>query len=82
MTTKVELADDLARDARRYAARRGLMLQAVVEEGIRSVLGGEGGEHDSFVLQDESVDGSGLQAEFRDEVSSRLRGAACEGRGG
>ena len=80
--TTVELADDLAREAKRYAARHGLTLRAVIEEGIRSTLRGETGERASFVLRDASVDGSGLRAEFRNEAWSRLRDAAYEGRGG
>ncbi len=80
--TTVELADDLAREAKRYAARHGLTLRAVIEEGIRSTLRGETGTRASFVLRDASVDGSGLRAEFRDEAWSRLRDAAYQGRGG
>ena len=82
MKTTVELADDLGREAKRYAARHGLTLRAVIEEGIRSTLRGETGARASFVLRDASVDGSGLRAEFRDEAWSRLRDAAYEGRGG
>ena len=81
MKTTVELADDLALEARRYAARHGLTLRAVIEEGIRSTLRGEGGARTAFILRDASVDGSGLQAEFRDEGWSRVRDAAYEGRG-
>ena len=82
MKTTVELADDLALEAKRYAARHGLTLRAVIEEGIRSTLRGEGGARASFVLRDASVDGSDLQAEFRDEAWSGVRDAAYEGRGG
>ena len=76
MKTTVELADDLAREAKRYAARHGLTLRAVIEEGIRSTLRRETAVRASFVLRDASVDGSGLQPEFRDEAWSRLRDAA------
>ena len=76
------MAADLALEAKRYAARHGLTLRAVVEEGIRSTLRGEGGARSPFVLRDASVDGSGLQAEFRDEAWSTVRDAAYEGRGG
>ena len=82
MKTTVELADDLALGAKRYAARHGLTLRAVIEEGIRSTLRGEGGARTAFVLRDASVDGAGLQAEFRDEAWSTVRDAAYEGRGG
>ena len=76
MKLTVELADDLAREAKRYAARHGLTLRAVVEEGIRSTLHRETGARASFVLRDASMGGSGLQPEFRDEAWSRLRNAA------
>ena len=82
MKTTVELADDLALEAKRYAARHGLTLRAVIEEGIRAMLRGEGGAQATFVLRDASVNGSGLQAEFQDEAWSTLRNAAYEGRGG
>lgn len=76
MKTTVELPDDLVREAKRYAARHGLTLRAVIEEGIRSAFRREAGVRASFVLRDASVDGSGLQPEFRDEAWSRLRKAA------
>lgn len=82
MKTTVELADDLALEAKRDAARHGLTLRAVIEEGIRSTLRGEGGARASFILRDASVDGAGLQAAFRDEAWSTVRDAAYEGRGG
>ena len=82
MKTTVELADDLAREAKRYAARHGLTLRAVVEDGIRSTLRREAGARNSFVLREVGVDGSGLQAAFRHEAWPRLRDAAYEGRGG
>ena len=82
MKTTVELANDLALEAKRYAARHGLTLRAVIKEGIRSTLRGEGGVRASFVRRDASVDGSDLQAEFRDEAWSTVRDAAYEGRGG
>ena len=82
MKTTVDLADDLAREAKRYAARHGLTLRAMIEEAIRSMLRGETGSRAAFVLRDASVDGSGMRAEFRDEARSRLRDATYEGRGG
>ena len=75
MKTTVELADDLVREAKRYAVRHGLTLRAVIEEGIRSTLRRETGVRAAFVLRDASVDGSGLQPEFRAEAWPRLRDA-------
>ena len=82
MKTTVELSDDLALEAKRYAARHGMTLRAVIEHGIRSTLRAEGGAVKPFTLRDASVDGTGLQAEFRDESWSRIREAAYGRRGG
>jgi len=82
MKITVELADDLVREAKRYAARHGLTLRAVIEEGIRSTLRRETEARVAFFLRDASVDGTGLQPGFRDEAWSRLRDAAHEGRDG
>ncbi|MCY4077432.1 MAG: hypothetical protein OXH04_18615 [Acidobacteria bacterium] len=79
MKTTVELSDDLALEAKRYAARHGMTLRAVIEPGIRSTLREEGGAVKPFTLRDASVDGTGLQAEFRDESWSRIREAAYVG---
>ena len=38
MKTTIELSDDLALAARRYATRHGLTLRAVIEDGIRTTL--------------------------------------------
>ena len=82
MKTTVELADKLVREAKRYAARHGFTLRAVIEEGIRLTLRRETEMRAAFVLRGASVDGSGLQPEFRDEAWSRLRDAAHEGQDG
>jgi hypothetical protein len=78
--TTIELSDELARKAKRYAARHGLTLRAIVEEGIRLRLAEP--EQPSFELRDASVGGQGLQPDFREEGWSKLRQAAYEDRGG
>lgn len=80
MKTTIELTDDLAVKAKRYAARHGLTLRAVIEEGIRLKLAEQ--PRAVFRLRDASVGGEGLRAEFRDTDWARLREAAYEGRGG
>ena len=82
MKTTVELADDLVREANEYASRHGLTLRAVIEEGIRLTIRGETGARSRFVVRDASVDGAGLQPEFRAETWPGLRDAAYEERGG
>ena len=81
MKTTVELSDDLSLEAKRYAARHGMTLRAVIEDAIRSTLRAEGRAAKPFTLRDASVDGTGLQAEFRDELWSRMREVAYGGRG-
>ncbi len=80
MKTTIELTDDLARKAKRYAARHGLTLRTVIEEGIRLRLAEP--DRPAFELRDASVGGEGLQPEFRDQSWSQLREAAYEDRGG
>lgn len=81
MKTTLELADDLVLEARQYAARRGTTLRAVIEQGIRTMLSADRSARIPFALRDASVDGSGLQAGFRDEDRATIRKAAYEGRG-
>jgi Arc/MetJ family transcription regulator len=80
MKTTIELSDDLAKKAKQLAARRGTTLRAVVEQGIRQVLREERAGRE-FTLRDASVDGNGLQPEFRDRPWADIRDAAYEGRG-
>lgn len=81
MKTTIDLTDDLAIKAKRFAARHGLTLRAVIEEGIRLRLRSEP-LRTEFRLRDASVAGEGLQPEFRDQEWSRLREAAYGNRGG
>jgi hypothetical protein len=81
MKTTIELADDLAKKAKRYAARHGITLRAVIEDGIRLKLRSEIPQT-AFKLRHASVGGNGLQPEFRDQGWHKLRQAAYEDRGG
>ena len=80
MKTTIELADDLAMDARRYAARHRVTLRSVIEDGIRTKLRTER-TRSAFRLRDAAVKGSGLQPEFRDAGWPAVRNAIYEGRG-
>ena len=80
MKTTVDIADDLLLRAKALAAGRGTTLRDVLEQGLRAVLA-DSGQAGRFVLEDRSVNGQGLQAEFRDQPWSRLLDAAYEGRG-
>ena len=78
--TTIDIADGLLVAAKERAARDGTTLRALVEEGLRSVLGGR--DRSSFRLADASVDGGGLSEEFRGAGWDRIREAVYEGRGG
>jgi len=81
MKTTIEITDDLAIKAKKFAARHGLTLRAIIEDGLRMLLSSEA-QQAAFQLRDASVNGRGLQPEFRDQEWSTLRRAAYEGRGG
>jgi len=79
--TTIELPDSLLAEAKELAAREGTTLRALVEAGLRAVVGRrhQGGEQ--FRLKDGSVAGNGLQSEFRDAGWERIRDAAYDGHG-
>jgi len=79
--TTIDLSDDLAKKAKRLAAKRGVTLRAVIEEGIRRVVR-EDRSTGEFKLRDAGVDGNGLQPGFREGRWEQIREAAYEGRGG
>lgn len=79
MKTTIDLADDLARKAKKLATKRGITLKAVIEEAIRMSL-----ERDqraaAWRLPDKSVKGNGLQKEFEHKSWEEIREAAYEGK--
>ena len=81
MKTTIEIADDLARAAKAYAAKENITLRSLVERGVRLVLRADS-QPDRFKLRDASVDGRGLQPHYRDAEWARIRESAYEGRGG
>ncbi len=81
MKTTIDLPDDLAREAKAYAARQGTTLRSVIERGIRQVLEDES-RGPAFTLRDASVSGKGLSEAYRDADWSALRHAAYGKRGG
>jgi len=80
--TTIELPESLLAEAKELAAREGTTLRALVESGLRLVVGRERRRGELFRLKDASVDGNGLQPEFRDATWEQIRDAAYEGRGG
>lgn len=81
MKTTIDLSDELAKQAKAYAARKHTTLRAVIEQGIRQVLRNDRPAWE-FKLRDASVGGNGLHKEYRDADWATTRDAAYKGRGG
>jgi hypothetical protein len=80
MKTTVEIADPLLHEVRRLAAQRGVTLRTLIERGLYRVIA-DARPGTPFRLRRASVDGKGLQPEFRDASWARLRDAAYEDHG-
>lgn len=78
--TSLDLPEGLLSEAKQLAARERTTLRALVEAGLRTVLDRRG-RSEQFRLRDASVDGRGVEAEFRGAGWERVRDAAYEGRG-
>ena len=72
MKTTVNLPDELVREAQELARRERTTLKELIETGLRSVISQRAGEQ-RFVLADASVDGRGLQPEFRGSGWEQIR---------
>lgn len=81
LKTTIEIADDLAIQAKAHAARENTTLRSLVERGLRLAMRADGKPR-RFVLRDASVAGHGLQRGYRDADWTRIREAAYEDRGG
>jgi hypothetical protein len=78
--TTIDLSDELAKQAKAYAARKLTTLRAVIEQGIRQVLRNDRSVS-QFKLRDASVGGNGLRKEYADADWAKIREAAYKGRG-
>ncbi len=81
MKTTIEISDALLEAAKREARARSTTLRALVEEGLRGVLGSDP-SMDAFVLRDAGVDGKGLRPEVRDGGWDRIVEVSYDGHGG
>jgi hypothetical protein len=77
MKTTIEISDAIFERAKALAAREGTTVRALVEDGLRQVIRSRR-EAKPFRLRDASVDGNGLQPEFRDAGWDRIRAAVYE----
>lgn len=77
MKTTVNLPDELLREAQELARRERTTVKELIETGLRTVVSQRTGEQ-QFVLPDASVDGRGLQPEFRDAGWEKIRSAVYE----
>jgi len=77
MKTTIDIADPLFNEARAFAARQGVTMRALVEQGLRKMLS-EAPEAAAFRLRDASVAGSGLQEHASAQSWTTLREWANE----
>jgi hypothetical protein len=77
--TTVDLPEDLLVEAKAHAARQRTTLRELVENGLRAALGRRPAA-ERFRLRDASVDGGGLQPEFRTGGWERVRDAIYDTR--
>jgi succinylarginine dihydrolase len=81
MKTTIEIADALFADAKQQAARRGVTMRALVEQGLRQVLAEGRGKPKAFTLRRATFKGRGLHAGVDGASWERIREMAYEGRG-
>jgi len=80
MKTTVEISDALLQEARKLAARDGLTLRQLVEQGLQQVLE-ERNRPATFKLRDASFEGTGLSKEAEQLSWDEIRALAYTGRG-
>jgi Arc/MetJ family transcription regulator len=81
MRTTIEISDALFADAKRQAARRGVTMRTLVEQGLRQVLAEGRGKTKVFALRRATFKGRGLQAGVDGASWERVWAMAYEGRG-
>lgn len=80
VTITLDLPRELVARAKAHAAREGVTLDSLIEQGLRMVLARRRTGH-GFRLRDRSVEGRGLQPPFREGGWPVIREAIYEGRG-
>lgn len=74
MKTTIELPEALFDKAKRHARKHKTTLKALIEQGLRQVLATKP-DTAHFKLRDASVNGKGLNPEFRDAGWEQVRDA-------
>lgn len=82
MKTTIEIADALLDQARAAAAREGVTVRSLVEEGLREVLARRRTRRTRFQLRDASFTGEGLQPGVDVSDWGAIASAIYGGRGG
>jgi hypothetical protein len=80
MKTTIELPEALFAKAKRHARKHKTTLKALIEQGLRQVLATRSDEA-NFKLRDASVQGKGLNPEYREAGWEQLRDAIYSGQG-
>jgi len=80
MKTTVEIPDSLLAAANKLAARQHTTIRALIEQGLRHVLG-ERKEGRAFRLRKATFNGEGLQPDVAEGSWDKLRDLAYKGRG-
>ena len=79
MKTTIEIADALLEDAKRVAAKEGITLRALVEDGLRKTLA-EREKRPPFKMRDASVKGGRVQPGIDLSNWEQMRDLIYEGR--
>jgi len=81
MKITIELPDSLWKEAKKFAAKEGSTIRALVERGLRRVVA-ERKSRGKFRLRTASFPGKGLQSGVGEPIWKRIRESIYKGRGG
>lgn len=81
MKTTVEIADNLFAEVRQLAQQENRSLRALIEEGLRLVIGARRSQRTGFRLRAASFNGQGLSPELAGAGWDQIRQQVYEGRG-
>ena len=81
MKATVEISDQVFEEAKRAASAEGTTLRALVEDGLRRVLGERRARRHGFRLRKVTFRGDGISPEFAGASWDEIRDAAYRGHG-